>query len=49
MRASSTGDVIRLTYCADGQHTIRISDRWRICFRWKDSDAYDVEINHHYI
>ncbi|PYV83221.1 MAG: plasmid maintenance system killer [Acidobacteria bacterium] len=27
-----------------GQHSIRISDRWRICFRWSEGDAYDVEI-----
>jgi proteic killer suppression protein len=27
-----------------GQHSIRINDRWRICFRWDGGDAYDVEI-----
>ena len=27
-----------------GQWRIRINDQWRVCFRWKDSDAYDVEI-----
>lgn len=27
-----------------GQHSIRINDRWRICFRWQEGDAYDVEI-----
>jgi proteic killer suppression protein len=27
-----------------GQHTIRINDQWRICFLWKDGDAYAVEI-----
>jgi proteic killer suppression protein len=27
-----------------GQHSIRINDRWRICFEWRDGDAYDVEI-----
>ena len=27
-----------------GQHSIRINDQWRICFRWKDGDAYDVQI-----
>ena len=27
-----------------GQHSIRINDQWRICFRWKAGDAYDVEI-----
>ncbi|MFW6039088.1 MAG: type II toxin-antitoxin system RelE/ParE family toxin [bacterium] len=27
-----------------GQHSIRINDQWRICFRWKDGNAHDVEI-----
>lgn len=27
-----------------GQHSIRINDQWRICFRWSNGDAYDVEI-----
>jgi len=27
-----------------GQYSIRINDRWRICFRWVGADAYDVEI-----
>ena len=27
-----------------GQHSIRINDQWRICFRWSRGDAYDVEI-----
>jgi proteic killer suppression protein len=27
-----------------GQHSIRITDQWRICFRWHGGDAYDVEI-----
>jgi len=27
-----------------GQHSIRINDRWRVCFKWKINDAYDVEI-----
>lgn len=27
-----------------GQHSIRINDQWRICFVWKDGDAYEVEI-----
>ena len=28
----------------EGQHSIRINDQWRICFRWRDGDAADVEI-----
>lgn len=27
-----------------GQHSIRINDQWRICFKWQDGDSYDVEI-----
>ena len=27
-----------------GQHSIRINDQWRICFRWQHGDAWDVEI-----
>jgi proteic killer suppression protein len=28
----------------EGQYSISINDQWRICFRFKDGDAYDVEI-----
>jgi len=27
-----------------GQHSIRINDQWRVCFRWHGEDALDVEI-----
>ena len=27
-----------------GQYSIRINDPWRICFRWADGDAHDVQI-----
>jgi proteic killer suppression protein len=27
-----------------GQYSIRINDRYRVCFRWRDGDAYDVEV-----
>lgn len=27
-----------------GQHSIRINDQWRVCFRWTGTDAEDVEI-----
>ena len=26
-----------------GQHSIRVNEQWRICFVWRDGDAYDVE------
>ena len=27
-----------------GQHSIRLNDQWRVCFSWRDGDAYEVEI-----
>jgi proteic killer suppression protein len=27
-----------------GQHSISINMKWRICFRWNNGNAYDVEI-----
>jgi proteic killer suppression protein len=27
-----------------GQHSIRINNQWRVCFRFADGDAFDVEI-----
>ena len=27
-----------------GQHSIRVNDQWRICFRWVEGDAIEVEI-----
>jgi len=28
----------------EGQFSIRINDRWRVCFEWREGDAYNVEI-----
>lgn len=33
-----------LTGVRKGQHSIRINDRFRICFVWVDRNAFDVEI-----
>jgi len=27
-----------------GEHSIRINEQWRICFKWRDGHAFDVEI-----
>jgi len=27
-----------------GQYSIRINEQWRICFVWRDGNAFDVEI-----
>ncbi len=34
----------RLTGDRAGQLSLRVNDQWRICFRWDQGDAYDVEI-----
>lgn len=34
----------RLSGDRRGQWSIRINDQWRVCFRWADGDAHDVEI-----
>ena len=26
------------------QHSVRINDQWRLCFEWREGDAYNVEI-----
>jgi hypothetical protein len=28
----------------EGQYSIRINKPWRLCFKWQDGDAFDVEI-----
>lgn len=28
----------------EGQYSISVNDQWRICFRFVDGDAYDVEV-----
>ncbi|EGJ51749.1 type II toxin-antitoxin system RelE/ParE family toxin [Desulfocurvibacter africanus] len=28
----------------EGQHSIRVNDQFRVCFRWAGNDAHDVEI-----
>ena len=34
----------RLEGKREGQYAIAINDQWRICFRFKGGDAYDVEV-----
>lgn len=44
LRASPGNHLEKLAGDRAGQYSIRINDRWRICFRWQDADAFDVEI-----
>lgn len=37
-----------LTGTRKGQYSIRINDQWRICFRWIDNNALDVEITEYH-
>ena len=32
----------------EGQHSIRVNDQWRVCFRWTDEGPEDVEIVDYY-
>jgi proteic killer suppression protein len=34
----------KLSGSREGQHSVRVNRQWRICFRWKNGDSYDVEI-----
>ena len=38
----------RLIGDREGQYSIRVSRAWRICFVWRDGDAFEVELNNHY-
>jgi toxin HigB-1 len=31
-----------------GQHSIRINDQFRLCFVWRDGDAYEIDITDHH-
>ena len=34
----------RLRRDREGQHSIRINGQYRVCFVWRDGNAYDVEV-----
>jgi proteic killer suppression protein len=44
LRIPTSNRLEKLSGDREGQHSIRINDQWRICFSWRDGDAYDVEI-----
>ena len=44
LRASPGNRLEALSGDRKGQHSICINDRWRICFTWRQGDAYRVEI-----
>ncbi len=32
-----------------GQHSIRINAQYRVCFRWENGDAYEVEVADYHV
>lgn len=44
LRVPPANRLERLKGDRQGQHSVRINDQWRVCFRWSSGDAYDVEI-----
>lgn len=44
LRVPPANRLEKLTGDRAGQHSIRVNDQWRICFEWREGDAYNVEI-----
>ena len=44
LRVPPANRLEKLSGDREGQYSIRINDQWRICFEWRDSDAFNVEI-----
>ena len=44
LRTPPANRLEKLTGNRDGQYSIRINQQWRVCFEWREGDAYNVEI-----
>ena len=44
LRIPPANHLEKLTGDREGQYSIRINDQWRICFEWRDNNAYAAEI-----
>ena len=44
LRSPPSNHLEKLKGDREGQHSIRINDRYRICFQWIEDDAFNVEI-----
>ena len=44
LRSPPDNQLEKLRANRQGQYSIRINDQYRICFVWRDHDAYSVEI-----
>lgn len=45
LRVPPSHHLERLSGDREGQHGIRVNQQWRVCFRWQEGHAYDVEIS----
>ena len=49
LQAPPANRLVALRGKRKGQHSIRINDQWRVCFKWKAGDVYSVEfVDYHY-
>jgi proteic killer suppression protein len=44
LRSPPANRLEKLSGDRSGQYSIRINDQWRVCFEWRNGDAYEVEI-----
>ncbi len=44
LRVPPNNRLEKLTKDRAGQWSIRINDQWRVCFEWRDAQAFNVEI-----
>jgi proteic killer suppression protein len=44
LRIPTANHLEKLSGNRTGQYSIRINDRWRICFEWRSNSVYNVEI-----
>lgn len=44
LRAPPANRLEKLVGRRAGQYSIRVNNQWRVCFRWSEGDACDVEI-----
>ncbi len=44
LRVPPANHLEKLSGTRERQHSIRINEQWRICFEWREGDAYGVEI-----
>lgn len=44
LRVPPANRLEKLSGNRQGQYSIRLNDQWRICFEWRGSDAFNVEI-----